>query len=108
MNTTTPAVSGTPRTPAFTRARTMKAVVDAAATPGAEIRDVPVPTPGAGQLLLRVLRAGVCGTDLHIVMWVRWSQGRIQPPVSIGHVSVYAVYELGAWYSDFRLVALSR
>jgi len=49
----------------------MKAVVKAAAAPGAEIRDVPVPTAGPNEVLLRVLRAGVCGTDLHI-----WTAGR--------------------------------
>ena len=63
----------TPTTPETTRAaksgartRTMKAIVKAAAGPGAEVREVPVPTPGRGEVLLRVLRAGVCGTDLHI------------------------------------------
>src|SRR5262249_13756785 len=66
-----PAVTAEPgRT--STRTRTMKAVVKAAAAPGAEIRDVPVPTAGAGEVLLRVLRAGVCGTDLHIWTWDRW------------------------------------
>jgi threonine 3-dehydrogenase len=63
----------------------MKAVVKAASAPGAEIRDVPVPSAGAGEVLLRVLRAGVCGTDLHIWNWDRWSQGRIKPPVTLGH-----------------------
>ena len=48
----------------------MKAIVKASAAPGAEIRDVPVPTAGPGEVLLRVQRAGVCGTDLHI-----WSLG---------------------------------
>ena len=48
-----------PQASGATRARTMRAVVKAAAGPGAEIREVPVPTCGAGELLLRVLRAGV-------------------------------------------------
>src|SRR4029079_13097071 len=60
MNPTTSIPREAPRTTTATRARTMRAVVKAAAAPGAEIREVPVPTPGAGQLLLKVLRAGVC------------------------------------------------
>jgi len=78
-----------------TRTRTMKAVVKTTAAPGAEIRDVPVPTAGPGEVLLRVLRAGVCGTDLHIWTWDRWSQGRLKPPVTLGHEFVGEIVELG-------------
>ena len=78
-----------------TRTRTMKAVVKATAAPGAEIRDVPVPHAGPGEVLLRVLRAGVCGTDLHIWSWDRWSQGRVQPPVTLGHEFVGEIVERG-------------
>ena len=81
--------------PTATRTKTMKAIVKTTAAPGAEIRDVPVPTPGTGEVLLRVLRAGVCGTDLHICNWDRWSQGRIKPPVTLGHEFVGEVIELG-------------
>ena len=81
----------------------MKAVVKAAAAPGAEIREVPVPPVGAGQLLLRVLRAGVCGTDLHIYTWDRWSQGRIKPPVTLGHEFVGEIVELGTGVTEFQL-----
>lgn len=81
--------------PTSTRTKTMKAIVKTTAGPGAEIRDVPVPVPGTGEVLLRVLRAGVCGTDLHICNWDRWSQGRIKPPVTLGHEFVGEVIELG-------------
>lgn len=101
MNPTTPATAEQPRTPSARRATTMKAVVKVAAAPGAEIRDVPVPACPPGWLLLRVLRAGVCGTDLHIVTWDRWSQGRIQPPVTLGHEFVGEIVELGAGVTEF-------
>jgi len=94
MNPTTASAAG-PARPA-TRTRTMKAVVKAAAEPGAEIRDVPVPQSGPGEVLLRVLRAGVCGTDLHIWSWDRWSQGRLKPPVTLGHEFVGEIVERGA------------
>jgi threonine 3-dehydrogenase len=68
-----------------------------------EIREVPVPTAGPGQLLLRVLRAGVCGTDLHIVAWDRWSQERLRPPVTLGHEFVGEITALGEGVSEFRL-----
>ncbi len=73
----------------------MMAVVKTSAAPGAEIREVAVPSPGPGEVLLRVLRAGVCGTDLHIWSWDRWSQGRIRPPVTLGHEFVGEIVELG-------------
>src|SRR5437773_6569423 len=92
-----------PRPSASTRSRTMMAIVKATAGPGAEIRDVPVPACGAGDLLLRVLRAGVCGTDLHIVEWDRWSQGRIKPPVTLGHEFVGEIVERGGDVTEFKL-----
>jgi threonine 3-dehydrogenase len=85
-----------------TRTQTMKAVVKTAAAPGAEIRDVPVPTAGPGEVLLRVLRAGVCGTDLHIWSWDRWSQGRIKPPVTLGHEFVGEILELGPGVTELK------
>jgi threonine 3-dehydrogenase len=74
----------------------MRAVVKAAAAPGVEIREVPVPSCGPGELLIKVLRAGVCGTDLHIYNWDRWSAGRLKPPVTLGHEFVGEVVERGA------------
>jgi threonine 3-dehydrogenase len=103
MNPTMPATTETPRTSATPRARTMRAVVKAAPGPGAEIREVPVPACGPGELLLRVLRAGVCGTDLHIFEWDRWSQGRLKPPVTLGHEFVGEVLETGAGVTEFRV-----
>jgi threonine 3-dehydrogenase len=64
---------------------TMQAVVKASAAPGVELREVPVPTPGAGEVLVRVGAASVCGTDLHIYNWDPWAQGRINPPLIPGH-----------------------
>jgi threonine 3-dehydrogenase len=94
MNPTTPAAAPAVRTP--TRSKTMRAVVKASRGPGAEIREVPVPACGAGEILLRVLRAGVCGTDLHIYSWDGWSEGRIRPPVTLGHEFAGEVVEVGA------------
>src|SRR5262245_43581507 len=96
MNPTSSATAPATRRATTARPTTMRAVVKAKAQPGVEIREVPVPTCGPVELLLRVLRAGVCGTDLHIYNWDRWSQDRIRPPVTLGHEFVGEVVERGA------------
>jgi len=103
MNPTTPATTTAPRTSPSTRARTMKAIVKATAKAGAEIRDVALPTCGPDQLLLKVKRAGVCGTDLHIYEWDRWSQDRLKPPVTLGHEFVGEVVEVGGSVQEHRI-----
>jgi threonine 3-dehydrogenase len=74
----------------------MEAVVKAKAAPGIELREVPVPVPGPGEVLVRVLAASVCGTDLHIFNWDPWAQGRIKPPLIPGHEFSGAVAGVGA------------
>jgi len=56
---------------------TMRALVKANPTTGAELRDVPVPVPGDGELLIRVEAASLCGTDLHIYRWDDWAESRL-------------------------------
>lgn len=63
----------------------MLAVVKAAPAPGAEVRDVAVPSFGPSDVLVKVKVASVCGTDLHIYKWDQWAQGRIHPPLIPGH-----------------------
>jgi len=64
---------------------TMLAVVKPQAAPGAEVREVKVPTYGRKDVLVKVKVASICGTDLHIYEWDRWAQGRIKPPLIPGH-----------------------
>src|SRR5271156_5307624 len=63
----------------------MLAVVKPGAAPGAEIREVEVPSYGRTDVLVKVKMASICGTDLHIYNWDRWAQGRIHPPLIPGH-----------------------
>jgi threonine 3-dehydrogenase len=74
---------------------TMQAVVKAHAAAGVEIREVPVPDPGPGEVLVRVEAASVCGTDLHIYNWDQWAQGRIHPPLIPGHEFAGVVAAVG-------------
>ncbi len=99
--TPTTATEAQPRS--TTRVKTMKAIVKTTSGPGAEVRDVPVPSPGMGEVLLKVKRAGVCGTDLHIWKWDPWASGRMKPPVTIGHEFVGEVVEVGAGVSNLKL-----
>ena len=73
----------------------MRAIVKTAAGPGMQVRDVPVPAIGASDVLIRVLNAGVCGTDLHIWEWDAWAAGRLKPPLTIGHEFSGRIEKLG-------------
>ena len=74
----------------------MKALVKARAEPGLVLEDVPVPAPGRDDVLIRVLRAGVCGTDLHIYEWDGWAQANVPVPLVIGHEFVGEVVDVGS------------
>ncbi|HIE47886.1 TPA: L-threonine 3-dehydrogenase [Candidatus Bipolaricaulota bacterium] len=73
----------------------MKAVVKAKPEPGAELKDVDVPTPGPGEVLIRVAATSICGTDLHIYEWNDWAKSRIRIPQIMGHELAGYVEELG-------------
>jgi threonine 3-dehydrogenase len=64
---------------------TMKALRKTQAGRGLQIENVAVPSVGPTDVLVRVKATSICGTDLHIYGWDRWSQGRIRPPVTLGH-----------------------
>ncbi len=66
-------------------ATTMNALRKMRAGRGLSMETEPVPAIGAGDVLVRVKTASICGTDLHIYGWDRWSQGRIKPPLTLGH-----------------------
>ena len=63
----------------------MRALVKTAAGPGLELLDVPEPEAGPGEVKIRVLRAGLCGTDLHIESWDDWAASMLEPPLIVGH-----------------------
>ena len=73
----------------------MRALVKATAGPGLELRDVPEPQPGPDEVKIRVLRAGLCGTDLHIEEWDDWAAAMLRPPLVVGHEFYGEIVELG-------------
>ena len=80
----------------------MKALVKAQAAPGLSIEDIPEPTIGINDVLIRVHRTGICGTDVHIYDWDEWAQQTIPVPMAIGHEFVGEIVEVGSNVIDFH------
>ena len=80
----------------------MKALIKAEAAPGLELVDLPVPEYGINDVLIRVLKTGICGTDLHIDSWDAWAQAHVRAPMTIGHEFVGEVVAVGSNVNDFH------
>jgi len=80
----------------------MKALVKARAERGLWIEDVPEPEVGINDVKIRVLAAGICGTDLHIYEWDTWAQNTIPVGLVIGHEFVGEIVETGSNVTDFH------
>jgi threonine 3-dehydrogenase len=84
------------------KAKTMRALAKKERRPGLWLDEVPVPTIGINDVLIQVLRTGICGTDLHIYKWDDWAQRTIPVPMVVGHEFVGRIVEVGANVADFR------
>jgi threonine 3-dehydrogenase len=80
----------------------VKALVKAKAEPGLWIEDIPVPSIGINDVLIRVHRTGICGTDVHIYDWDEWARQTIPVPMAIGHEFVGEIVEVGSNVIDFH------
>ncbi len=80
----------------------MKAIVKSKAEPGLWLEDIPEPKIGINDVLIRVLKTGICGTDVHIYDWDAWSQRTIPVPMAIGHEFVGEIVEVGSNVNDFH------
>jgi threonine 3-dehydrogenase len=80
----------------------MKALVKKLAKPGLWLDDVPVPEVGINDVLIRIDRTGICGTDLHIFSWDAWAQKTIPVPMVVGHEFVGVIERVGDNVKDFR------
>ena len=74
---------------------TMRALVKAKAAPGIEMREVQKPRAGANEVLIKLEKTAICGTDLHIYKWDDWAQRTIRTPLVIGHEFVGHIAEIG-------------
>src|SRR5437868_8880044 len=79
----------------------MKALLKAKKEPGLWLGEIPEPSIGINDVLIRVLRTGICGTDIHIYDWNEWAQQTIPVPMAIGHEFVGEVVSVGSNVNDF-------
>ena len=80
----------------------MKALVKSKSEPGLWLADVPQPEIGINDVLIKVDRTGICGTDVHIYKWDDWARRTIPVPMVVGHEFVGEIVAVGSNVSDFR------
>ncbi len=82
--------------------KTMPALIKKKSEPGLWLDEAPVPSIGINDVLIKVLRTGICGTDLHIYKWDAWAQRTIPVPLTVGHEFVGRIVEVGSNVRDFH------
>jgi threonine 3-dehydrogenase len=81
----------------------MHAIIKAQRAPGLTVTTVPKPSPGPSEVLIAVRHAGVCGTDLHIADWTAWAEGRIRPPLVVGHEFAGEIVGVGDGVTELKV-----
>ena len=81
----------------------MDALVKTEAGKGLTLMKMPIPTPGPGEVLIKVHKTAICGTDVHIYNWDPWAQEHIKAPMTIGHEYVGEVAALGAGVTGLKI-----
>src|SRR5713101_70340 len=79
----------------------MKALVKRKSEPGLWLEEVPKPSIGLNDVLIRIDRTGICGTDVHIYKWDEWAKKTIPVPMVVGHEFVGEIVEVGSNVKDF-------
>ena len=83
--------------------KTMKALVKKSAEPGIWLDEVPVPEVGVNDVLIKIHKTSICGTDIHIYNWDDWAQKTIPVPMVTGHEYVGEVAAIGANVQDVKI-----
>ena len=86
----------------------MDALVKPERAKGLILTQVPVPEPGIGEVLIKIHKTAICGTDVHIYNWDPWSQQHINPPMVIGHEYVGEIAALGPGVTEYKGVGVDR
>ncbi len=84
-------------------ANKMKALVKSKPEKGLWMEEVDIPEVGVNDILIKVKKSAICGTDLHIYRWDEWSQNTIKTPMTIGHEYVGTVAEMGIGVTGFEV-----
>ncbi len=82
--------------------KTMPALIKKKSEPGLWLDEAPVPSIGINDVLIQVLRTGICGTDLHIYKWDAWARRTVPVPLVVGHEFVGRIVEVGSNVKDFH------
>jgi threonine 3-dehydrogenase len=82
--------------------RTMRALAKTKPGPGLDLVEVPVPEPGINDVLIKIKRTSICGTDVHIYNWDAWAEKTIKPPMVIGHEFVGEIVSVGSNVKGFE------
>lgn len=81
----------------------MKALIKLKAEPGIWMGDVPMPSYGVNEVLIKIQRTAICGTDIHIYKWDEWAQKNIQVPMHVGHEFAGKIVEIGSEVKGFNI-----
>jgi len=81
----------------------MKALVKAKAEPGLWLQDEPIPQVGPDDVLIRVKKTGICGTDIHIFSWDAWASKTIPVPMVVGHEYAGEIVEVGSAVRELQV-----
>jgi len=82
--------------------KTMRAIAKTRAGEGLEMIEAPVPQPGINDVLIKIRKTAICGTDVHIYNWDHWAEQTIKPPMIIGHEFVGEIAEVGSNVRGFK------
>lgn len=82
---------------------TMDAIVKTERGKGLHLLRMPVPKPGIGEVLIKIHKTAICGTDVHIYNWDPWSERTIVPPMIVGHEYVGEIAALGPGVNDYQV-----
>jgi threonine 3-dehydrogenase len=85
----------------------MKALVKARPEKGLWMQEVPIPEPGLNDVIIKVKKSAICGTDLHIYEWDAWSQKTIKTPMIIGHEYMGYIEKMGAGVTNLKIGELA-
>jgi threonine 3-dehydrogenase len=80
----------------------MRAIAKLQVGPGLSLTEVPVPKPGVNDVLIKVKKTSICGTDVHIYNWDAWAEKTIKPPMVVGHEFVGTIEAVGANVIGFK------
>ena len=83
-------------------ASTMRAIAKLQVGPGLSLTEVPIPKPGVNDVLIKVKKTSICGTDVHIYNWDTWAEKTIKPPMVVGHEFVGTIEAVGANVIGFK------